>query len=267
MSDRYDPQAVDDSPGKSEYFSRKDAKWLLLLAVVALLGGIPIYRWGLDLRNKKLCSSNVQALGEALNLYTESYDDRYPPLFEATAAGEPNVQDGRTPVTWATFIRGQHNGRNTLSCPAAEEDEVAKTEWSGGPQPITYGLYAAHAAVTRSTIDSPDETILLAETSSLGSHGSFDPLPYRDGDGNPIPDAYVIGWDNSNTEPNAKTKSVTRLAFRDTNGGRFGPESHSRHSSGIHAMTVSGRRILLSPDSSRTTWGVSTLRGQWRNQP
>ncbi|RYG31109.1 hypothetical protein EON81_23600 [bacterium] len=267
MSDRYDPQAVDDSPAKSEYFTRKDAKWLLLLIVVAVIAGYPLYKWGLEKRNKALCVGNIKALGEALNLYTESYDDRYPPLFESDAAGSPNVADGRTPVTWASFVYGQHNGRTSLVCPAAEENEASTTEWGGKPQPITYGLYAAHASVTRSTIDSPDDTILIAETTALGVLGSYDPLPYRDHAGQPVSDAYVIGWNNSNTAPNAQTKSVTRLAFRDTGNGTFGAESHSRHEGGIQAVTVSGRGLILTPSSSLTSWNVSTLRGQWRNQP
>ncbi len=267
MSERYDPQAVDDTPGRSEYFSRKDAKWFVLLFVIAAAAGYPLFQWGNDQKNKALCSNNIKALGDALNLYAEQNDDRYPPLFEADSSGAPDTSGGKIPVTWASVVRSYHNGRTDLRCPAADEDEHALTQWRGGPTPITYGLYAAHSTVTRTNIGSPDETILLAETSNLGSKGSFDPLPYKDASGNRLSDAFVIGWDNSNEAPNAQTKAVTRLAFRETGNGAFGEKSYSRHSPRIHAITVSGRRVLLSPQDSRATWRITTLTGQWRSQP
>ncbi|RYG27951.1 hypothetical protein EON81_29325, partial [bacterium] len=240
MSERYDPQAVEDSPTKSEYFSKKDLKWLVLLGVVAAAVGYPLYKWGLERSHKALCSNNIKALADAMNLYAEAYDDRYPPLFDADASGAPVRVSGKAPVTWASYIRPYHNGKTSLACPSALEGEAAMTEWGGSSVPISYGFYAGHASVVRANIDDQDETILLAETSSLGAQGSFDPLPYKAPDGTLIPDAFVIAWNDSNVAPTMATKSVTRLAFRNTGDGAFGAESSARHESGIHAVTVSG---------------------------
>ena len=44
MSDRYDPQAAEDTPSKSEYLSRKDLKWFAILLVFGFLAGIPVSR-------------------------------------------------------------------------------------------------------------------------------------------------------------------------------------------------------------------------------
>ena len=266
MSDRYDPQAVEDAPTRSEYFSRKDAKWILALVVVATIAAYPLYQWANDQKNKAVCSNNISDVYKALSIYANNNDDRFPALFNSDASGSPSVRNGRV-ETWASAMKVYHNGRTELRCPASEDDEDARTEWGGADVPITYGLYAAHATVNTTNIDSPDETILIAETSDLGTQGSFDPLPYKDEAGNKVSDAFVIGWDNSNEAPNAGTKQVTRLAFRGYSDGRTTEDTHPRHANGIHAVTVSGRRVLLKPDDSRTSWGVGTLRGQWRSQP
>lgn len=268
MSNRYDPQAVEDSSSKSEYFSRKDAKWLGVVVLLGVIAAYPLYQWGNEKKNKAVCLRNIKAIGDALNLYAENTDDRYPPLFDADSNGSPYSNNGRPPITWAFNVASYAGARADFRCPSVEENEAAEIQLPGrASAPISYGLYAAHASVIRANVDDPDTTILVAETSNLGTFGSFDPHPYEGLNGQPTPDAFVIGWDNSNTAPDAQTRAVTRLAFRETGNGEFGPSSRPRHSEGIHAVTVSGRRILLTPDRARTMWDTTTLRGEWRSQP
>lgn len=267
MSDRYDPQANDDAPAKSEHLSRKDAKWFVFVTVLLVLVGIPIYIIANENKNKALCSNNSKAIADALQLYAQDNDDRLPALFARSADGEPFREGNRAPETWATAISDRMPKDRSFRCPSSEPNEVARTLVfqsfaPSGEAPIDYGLYAAHETAVLSQIASPDQTILIAETDNQGARGSFDPLPYKDGN-----DAFVIGWDNSNEQPSRATAAVTRLAFGDVKGRDFGAATPRHKSAGIHAVTVAGERILLQPDASYTRWGTYTLTGRWRSRP
>lgn len=267
MSERYDPQAVEDAPAKGEYITRKDLKWVAVLLALAALAGYPIYQYANEQKNKKLCSGNMKSIGQALAQYTQDNDDRYPFLFQADVAGNPQPSKFGAPETWATAIGGRLKSLDTFRCPSAEPGEAAiSSSPTTGTFPITYGLYTDHALRAVATISSPEETILVAETSDLGALGSNDPLPYGS-PSNPMHDAFAIGWDNSNVRPNARTRAVTRLAFRKTRGGRFGEDAVPRHPAGIHAITVTGNQILLQPSESFVQWSIRNLVGRWRTQP
>ena len=267
MSERYDPQAVEDAPAKSEYVTRKDIKWVAILGILAALAGYPIYQYANEQKNKKVCSANIKAISEALTQYAQDNDDRYPFLFQADAAGNPQAAASGAPETWATAVGGRLKSLDVFRCPGAEPSEAAiSASPTTGTFPITYGLYTDHALRAVATITSPEETILVAETSDLGALGSYDPLPYGSPSA-PLHDSFSIGWDNSNVRPNAKTRAVTRLAFRKAENGKFGDESVPRHSAGIHGITVSGNQVLMKPSESFVQWSIRNLVGRWRTQP
>ncbi len=264
MSDRYDPQAVEDSPAKSEYMTRKDAKWIALILGLGALAAYPIYLYANEQKNKAVCSSNMKAIYDAVAGYAADNDDHYPAIFQADGEGAPQVQASGAPETWATAVGGNVKSLDVFRCPGAEKGEAARSASPGaGTMPITYGLYRDHALRAVNTVTSPDETILLAETSDLAALGTYDPKPYPRESG----DAYVIGWDDSNERPSKATRSVTRLAFRNAGDGAFGAKAEPRHSAGIHAITVSGNRILLKPSDSFVQWSIRNLVGRWRTQP
>ena len=149
-------------------------------------------------------------------------------------------------------------------CPAVEPGEAGLTRRGKArlDERIAYGFYPPYATEFRANIDDPDETILVAETSDHGALGSYDPRPFKG-----VSDAFALGWDDSNVAPQspATTKSITRLAFRDGAKGPYGPDATPRHQAGIHAVTVSGRKLLLGPGDSFVQWGLRNLVGRWRS--
>ena len=263
MSDRYDPQAADDAPGRSEYLSKKDAKWIAIILGAIALAAYPAYQYANDQKNKALCSNNVKAIGDAMNLYAGGFDERYPPVFADNGSGQPTVNAEGVAETWASGISSYINSTKSFRCPGAEAEESAPALVASGSSPMTYGMYVDHGTTSRTSIDAPDETILVAETSDLGTQTSFDPLPLSPHD------VFAIGWNNSNTEPSRETTSVTRLAFRNTGTGNYGGEKVvGRHAAGIHAVTVSGRRVILKPNDAYVRYATAsaTLSGLWRTQ-
>ena len=119
--------------------------------------------------------------------------------------------------------------------------------------PLTYGMYAPYGGFLRNSIENPDQTVILAETSNFGATGVFNPQPFPNLEGAKIPhDGFVIAWDDSNLEPSDKSSYVTRLAFPNTSGGVFAKDGAARHDAGLHAITASGAASpLLKPQDAK----------------
>jgi len=249
MSDAYDPQATEEeASSKSQHMTFKDIRVLGVVILVTALILYPVYQMGRKKSEKAQCVNNLKAMGDAIALYANDHDDGLPVLFREEN-GVPAVNKRGLPYTWVSDISKYMNKRASFRCPSADEKEVVYVEDPTDSKlkiPCTYGMYAAYSGYKTFNIDLPERTVLLAETSNQGAMTSFDPLPFKDKDGKPIPDGFVIGWSDSNLQGGPASKSPTRLAFRDSANGDFS-KAAGRHDEGIHALVASGARFIMQP--------------------
>jgi len=271
MSDHaFDPQAPEgDASVANIYFSKKDIRVLGIGLVVLGIVLYPFYQYGVRQSEKARCSANMKAMMDAMNLYAEAKEDRFPPLYRTGNNGQPGLGNTGKPYTWADDVQPLMNPRYSFQCPSTKPDEFVHNEdpnSSKGELKSSYGMYAPYSAYSRSLIANPDQTAIIAETSNQGAQGSYDPIPLKDDQGNPVPDGMVIGWDNSNDEPNAATRFVTRLSYGDSASGKFSKDGPSRHDNGIHILTVTGERLTLPPSAARVehrTANTADIQGLW----
>ena len=263
----YDPLAPEgDSSARNQYISRKDFKVIGIVLVLLGLGLYPIYRYQVRQAEKSICTSNMKAVFDAVNMYAESKDDRFPPIYRTGEGILPGLGDSGKPYTWCDDVQPLMNKRFSFVCPAAGKDEVATCEnptSTNGVLQTSYGMYFPYSAYPRSLVPNPDQAAVFAETSNLGSNGSYDPQRMVDSHGTTIPDGFVIGWDDGNSAPDAKTRFVTRLAYPGSGDGVFSKTGDARHDGGIHVMSVSGQVRLLPPSSAGFEHGIGSSAGIW----
>lgn len=266
MSDQFDPQATEEeAASKSQYMSWKDLRVLGLVLVGFVILLIPIYQFGKKKSEKAQCQNNFQAMADAVLLYAKDHDDGFPPLYRTGLGNTPALNRSGLPFTWASDISVYMNTRASFRCPSADESEVAYVE---DPQvskkklAVTYGMYAPWGGWKTFNIENPDTTLIISETSNLGSAGSYDPVKFPPQDGRPTPDAFVIGWDTSNDAPSRNSRHVTRLAFRNSANGDFS-NAVPRHDEGIHSLSVTGARIMLQKGDARLQFRDGRPSGYW----
>lgn len=254
MTDRthpYDPDEPEPSQ-RSAYLTRKDLKRLGIGLVILIPILIAAYRALLGQSELHRCALNFNAIHAAIGIYEVDWNDRFPPAAVSKPDGVPFVFDGK-PVTWGTQLRRYMPPRASLSCPSADPSEVMQAQdpvSSAKSVPMSYGIYAAMAAYPSALVTNPSGTIVISETSNFGAKKTYNPFPFEDG-GQRLPfDAYLIGYDNSNTVPSATTRAVTRLAFYETANGVFTPDTRARHGDRIHALFADGHLgFIRAPDA------------------
>ncbi|MBS1705968.1 MAG: hypothetical protein JST40_08845 [Armatimonadetes bacterium] len=248
MSDtinEYDPDRPEGGSPGSSYLSRRDFRVILLGLALIFIAMIPVY---LKLREDARsydCMENIKAAGQAIATYAADNDEHMPPAFEHQG-DKPRLHQG-LPVTWATIVYSGMNSRKALFCPTATEAEISYSAGTKGLAriPLSFGFYLPMEFRATADLKDPDSTILLAETVNGTVDGSFNPKPMEGGN-----DGYVLGYDTGNDlsrDTVGQANSVTRLAFFQTENGKFGTKSTSRHGKGIHVVYVSGRAGLLRP--------------------
>ncbi len=252
-AEAFDPDDTSDAPRASNaYVSWKDFRviGLVLLGLGAIL--YPVYqgmvRKSLEYRSK----NNLNAIYKAMQQYMGENDDHYPPAY-ATSEGStaPYLQNGK-PFVWANLptIDGGLNPRVSFRCPAADASEVTHTQ-GGKSAELTYGMYAPLSGLGAGDVESPQNTILIGETSANGALNSFDPTPFLDSAGKPVAnDGFLIGFEDSNDAFTGKASAVTRLAYRDTKDGKFDKTNPSRHDGGINFVFADGHMDKFSSEIS-----------------
>ena len=260
----YDPTAPEgEMSGGSQYISLKDIRILGLVFVLLLAGLFPIYRMGVKNGEKAMCTQNVKAIYEAIGLYAKDHDDGLPPLYRA---GDNNLPflglDTHLPYTWISDVAGYMGPRASFVCPSSSKEEQTVMEdpkTSTANIMASYGMYAPYGGMKTYNIEYPDQVVLVAETSNLGSATSYDPVKFGEG----IPDGFVVGWSDGNDQGTIDSKSVTRLAIRDSADGLFGANAQARHDVGLNALTASGRKVLIKPKDALITLRDKLPGGIW----
>ena len=244
----FDPDEPSEGPS-GQYLNRKDLRRLLIVFALILLILWPVYGILKKGTEEHLCKNNMRAISQAIGLYTDQWDGRYPPAFFAQDNGSPILNGRGAAVSWVTLVSSGVEGKDKWSCPTAGEDEAARSEGPEGTTILsTYGLYAPYSNASATSVPNPGRTALFAETSNLGSADTYDPLKFFAEDGAAIKeDGFVIGFDDAQMYPTPASKFVTRLAFGGSKGAVFEADGETRHGDGIHVITVEGSLIRLGP--------------------
>ncbi len=259
----FDPDRPEDSRGSSSgYLSKRDLR-IVLIGMVLFFGALtPFYIYFRGETEASQCLLNMRAISGALGLYAQENDERMPPAYVVVGFDAPLIQNGRA-VTWATVIQGYMNPRRTFRCPSAKPEEVAKCSGlkAGQTLEVTYGLYTAMQGKVVSQLASAANTVLIAETSNNGARNTYNPKPLVGGQ-----DAFLIGFDSGNQynlsdpafqEDMAKISRITRLAFYETQDGKFDETTKARHRAGIHAIMADGSAKILKASAANVTRGTA----------
>lgn len=282
-----------DSPRGSAYASKKDIKWMLLGVAGLLVILYPAYVYMKGFSNVHVCSANMNALFQAVSLYAQDNEGRFPPVAEEAdpRTGAPSLVNGRLSTWMSQAFRFQPK-MSTYVCPASEDDEAVVNEGRlENPKThemetvtfrSTYGMYRPYGGAVAANVEKPGQTLIIAETSNLGSQGSFDPHPFTlPGNGQSPYDGYVIGWDTGNVSPlefapalkpgqKAPPPRVSRLAFRNVGPSGNMADAYGRHDF-IHGISADGSLIrvkksdavvALTGNPPRNLWTIPPLLGR-----
>ncbi len=255
----YDADAPEGDKGyASQYINKKDVLRIGFVIAGVVLISIPVFMIMKGNSERTACKKNIRAAWGALGVYAESFDQRFPPMFEEGQDGTPYLERGR-PIVWASQIAGYLQDGVNLSCPTAHPDE--HTEVNGrivdknkGPTAsvqnhidLTYGMYGPLSSRPISDVLDEAGTVLIAETSNYGARDTYNPVPFALEDGTEVPfDGFQIGWNTQNRDflksgSVLDAEAVTRLAFYNTADGDFSKAGvTARHESFIYVVYVNG---------------------------
>ncbi|MCB0824729.1 MAG: hypothetical protein KDC26_00935 [Armatimonadetes bacterium] len=299
-SQAYDPDTPEGAkPRGAQHLQKKDVVWIVLILAVLGVASIPLYRIMEGNGHKTTCKKNIKAIYGAIQVYAETNDGRYPPLYQTNFDGTPNLDIGGLPVTWATVVSEHLDHGASFKCPACMEGEAMKGNGVSykttmfdqkgvkeNKMELSYGMYAPMALRITEQLSAPDETILIGETTNFGARNTFNPMPFMDRSGVKIPfDAFNIGWDSFNFEraiiesgsSDGKKKktfveelmaqnpvSVTRLAFYETQDGNFDGGAKARHKEFIHVIYADGHLRNISASKAKVLKQGNRITEPWR---
>jgi prepilin-type processing-associated H-X9-DG protein len=230
-----------------------------VLLIVPL--GLILFRLFQEDANESICRRNLKETFTAMSLYLLENDDRYPPSYARDAWSEGQLS------AWSTLLEKGMNRRFSFRCPSAEDEEAvpsASAAAEKGVVPTTYGMYLPRELTESSRLSSPGLSVLIAETSDLGSRGTFDPVRMNDPNGEPLPhDGFAIGWNDGNELCTLASRFVTRLAFPNGKEGPYGKQTRGRHGDGCHALFADGHvRSIKAGEAEITRLGEEPV-GLW----
>lgn len=254
-----------DEKAKSPYLTKKDIARLMLGIAIAMVLLYPVYVLLMGNAKKKMCSANFGQMYKAISLYAAENNDRLPPVYVTSETDAPLVEKNGA-YTWVSLVDGFAKDPSVFTCPAAESGSGTKVYSSiKGSINLTYGMYAPLGGEPLDQIDDPHQSVLLAETNNMGAENTYDPLTFKDKSGQVVPyDGFIIGFDDSNSLPTAKTKKITRLAFPETANGDFKPKGLGRHRDGIHFVTADGRLKTRPPTAANYLDETGQVSPLWR---
>ncbi|MFI5385738.1 MAG: hypothetical protein ACHQ50_06415, partial [Fimbriimonadales bacterium] len=199
--------------------------------------------------NNYLCNRNLRKISSAMQDYLADNDDRFPFAYERAgySTNDINLKNGYA-YTWQWQLQRYTGDWAAFRCPAADPAECALTSDGTTIEASSYGMLDAYSGVSSSTIQLPDQKVVIGETSKGGANGTYDPKPLMVDGKVLVDDGFMVGFDNDQDYPNASTGLATRLAFPDSAKLGFNRDTEGRHPDGIHYLTAGGG--LRSGDAS-----------------
>jgi len=259
----YDPEE-EEGRRRPSHISKKEILIILGILIVAGILAYPFFRKFRRNVDSDRCINNLKSIASAIQQYSIDNGDRLPPVYMVSeTAPVPKITSNQKEFTWITVVSGYMPERASFKCPGASDQENVLNESMQRDVPrgtaiaSSYGMFGPLSAFPLSSIPSPGSTGLIADTSSQGTEGTYDPLAFRDANHSAVPDGVVIGFDNTNfTLADSiralyrKSKYATRLAFPGTSKGKFNPNGEARHDDGVHLLTVDGHLLHLRPNDA-----------------
>lgn len=273
MSSAYDPDAPEGSkPRGSGYVSKRDIIIVLTVLPIIAVALTPLYLKMREDGERKICSTNIQAVAKAIQSYVALNDDRFPPIYEEGDNGSPSLIAG-VPLNWMSLVESGMSKRAQTTCPSSKPEENSRyfSPELKGPRQLSYGMYFPVSAVPLYQLSQPGKLIMLTETITGGASGSYNPVPFTYSDGSTLKDdGFMIGFDNKpdgNFEWSTSTKAVTRLAFPGTADGDFRkPGLEGRHHGENHVVYADGSGGTLTPGEAPVKLLGEDLTGTWRTK-
>jgi prepilin-type processing-associated H-X9-DG protein len=271
----YDPEE-EEGRKRPSHITRREIIIVGIFVLIAAIAGIPVYRYLLDLKNTHICTQNLFDIGQAMEAYAADNEDRFPPVYMTDDAGNfPRTFDNKTVFSWASVISQYAKKPEVFSCPAASPEEGVLNAPGGNGNPFVsdYGMYAALSTVPRGSISQISTIALVADTDNQGTDGTADPLPFKDAQGNLIPDGIVIGLDTTNLTSADRSRAhinaakyATRLAMPDTDSRGFHKNSFTRHPDGLNMLMADLHREHIHGDEALVTHpgkNAPGITGRW----
>jgi len=146
---------------------------LVVIAIIAILAAIlfPVFSRARDQARKAACTSNMKQLAMALMMYTQDWDETYPP--NRLGAGRPCWSPAPTYNSWRTLVQPYVKNWQVFDCPSFPDwtcSEEYNNHYPGAPQYIDYQyngsqfcLSPNHHAWRMSDFPSPADLILVQE--------------------------------------------------------------------------------------------------------
>lgn len=277
-SGQFDADTPEGAKGySSQYMQKKDVVRIGLSLVVLAVVMFPVYKLMEENGKRTACKRNIRGMWSAMQQYSETYDMRYPPLYEVGYDnGSPSMNDGK-PATWASSVSGFLPTGSNMTCPSSESGEhthvqghivderSSRKEKVTQDIALTYGMYAALETRPSSDVLQPSNTVLITETANHGARDSYNPVPFEDDSGSILKqDGFLIGWNDSNFSISDESVSVSRLAFYGVKNGDFAATGVSaRHKEYIYGVHVDGTLTKLYPSDARLQKSGGRITKNW----
>jgi hypothetical protein len=246
---------------------------LIILAVLLVLAALsaPIYNHFRVRGEIAEDKANLREVFNSMSGYAQDNNDRLPPAYYELGGGTVAHEAG-LPVAWPTLVGPGMSSRAKLRARAASPAESAQVldgKSADRPVLVSYGMYRGLSCAPVGMVPDPTESVLVADSANGGARGSYNPVPLLDPDGRPSKsDAFVLGWDDSNTVFSAGTKAVTRLAIFGAKDGDFETgKAKTRFGTTLYAVTVAGSLRELAPRDAKVRYVYPLLEGEWWANP
>jgi len=241
---------------RSPLATRREFLYILFFTIASIPIVLYLLRGCKDHRDWVVSKQNLQAIGQAIQVYTHLNNEGLPPIAERRAEGIVHDKFGK-PLIWASQVYGALSIRDAFDNPKLPTEWETTISIPGGDGEwisLGYGMLSSLDTARLYEVARPSNVVLLAETICNGLGNSFDPLPIP---GTPK-DGFVIGYDDSNNFPTTQSKFATRLAFLAENPSVLMDAREPLHRGrGTLALTVDGSiRILQASDQAVTRSGT-----------
>jgi len=146
---------------------------LVVIAIIAILAAIlfPVFSRARDQARKTACLSNMKQLAMALMMYTEDWDETYPPV--RFGAGRPCWNPAPYYTSWRVLVQPYAKNWQIFDCPSFGDGQCSEEYNNGVPGAPQYMDYEyngsqfcpteTHHSWKMSNFPAPSDLILVQE--------------------------------------------------------------------------------------------------------
>lgn len=148
---------------------------LVVIAIIAILAAIlfPVFARAREAARATSCRSNLKQIGTGILMYTQDYDEVFPPNLWDGSAAAPWGGSGQHQRTMGHLIQPYVKNMEVTRCPS----EANRSLTPSTPQPpsmvqtyqVSYGYNAWIAGQAQAAVAAPADQFLAFDTASLWS--------------------------------------------------------------------------------------------------